>query len=54
MNVPEQAPASAGLELDRIFHAYGDTPVVDGVSMRSRPVNWSPFSGHPAAAKPRC
>ena len=37
MNVPEQAPASAGLELDRIFHAYGDTPVVDGVSIAIAP-----------------
>jgi putative spermidine/putrescine transport system ATP-binding protein len=25
--------AGAGLELDRIFHRYGDTPVVDGVSI---------------------
>jgi putative spermidine/putrescine transport system ATP-binding protein len=37
MNDTESAPVSVGLELDRIFHAYGDTPVVDGVSIAIAP-----------------
>lgn len=37
MNTTEPAPAHVGLELDRIFHRYGDTPVVDGVSLSIAP-----------------
>jgi putative spermidine/putrescine transport system ATP-binding protein len=37
MNDTVSAPASMGLELDRIFHAFGDTPVVDGVSIAIAP-----------------
>jgi putative spermidine/putrescine transport system ATP-binding protein len=37
MNTAEPAPAHVGLELDRIFHRYGDTPVVDGVSISIAP-----------------
>ncbi len=37
MTLAEPAPAHAGLELDRIFHRYGDTPVVDGVSISIAP-----------------
>jgi putative spermidine/putrescine transport system ATP-binding protein len=37
MTQDEPAPASVGLELDRIFHSYGDTPVVDGVSISIAP-----------------
>src|SRR6195952_439348 len=37
MNPSEPAPTPVGLELDRIFHAYGDTPVVDGVSIAIAP-----------------
>jgi putative spermidine/putrescine transport system ATP-binding protein len=33
MNNTERPASHAGLELDRIFHRYGDTPVVDGVSL---------------------
>jgi putative spermidine/putrescine transport system ATP-binding protein len=37
MNIAEPTPAHVGLELDRIFHRYGDTPVVDGVSLSIAP-----------------
>src|SRR3981189_673919 len=37
MNIVESASAHVGLELDRIFHRYGDTPVVDGVSLTIAP-----------------
>jgi putative spermidine/putrescine transport system ATP-binding protein len=37
MNTAEPASAHVGLELDRIFHRYGDTPVVDGVSLTIAP-----------------
>jgi putative spermidine/putrescine transport system ATP-binding protein len=37
MNTARLAPAHVGLELDRIFHRYGDTPVVDGVSISIAP-----------------
>ena len=37
MNVAEPASAVPGLELERIFHRYGDTPVVDGVSLAITP-----------------
>ena len=33
----ERSPSPVGLELDRIFHRYGDTPVVDGVSLSIAP-----------------
>jgi putative spermidine/putrescine transport system ATP-binding protein len=37
MNPTPSVPAPVGLELDRIFHRYGDTPVVDGVSISIAP-----------------
>jgi putative spermidine/putrescine transport system ATP-binding protein len=37
MTDTKSAPASVGLHLHRIFHAYGDTPVVDGVSLAIAP-----------------
>jgi putative spermidine/putrescine transport system ATP-binding protein len=37
MNTARPAPAHVGLELDHIFHRYGDTPVVDGVSISIAP-----------------
>jgi len=33
MTISAPDPAGLGLELDRIFHSYGDTPVVDNVSI---------------------
>ena len=37
MTDTERPPSPVGLELDRIFHRYGDTPVVDGVSLSIAP-----------------
>jgi putative spermidine/putrescine transport system ATP-binding protein len=37
MKTTAPVPAEAGLQLDRIFHRYGDTPVVDGVSISIAP-----------------
>jgi energy-coupling factor transporter ATP-binding protein EcfA2 len=37
MNIAVPTPAHVGLGLDRIFHRYGDTPVVDGVSLSIAP-----------------
>ena len=37
MKPSEPAPTPVGLDLDRIFHRYGDTPVVDSVSIAIAP-----------------
>jgi putative spermidine/putrescine transport system ATP-binding protein len=37
MTPTPSVPTPVGLELDRIFHRYGDTPVVDGVSISIAP-----------------
>jgi putative spermidine/putrescine transport system ATP-binding protein len=37
MNSSESPPTPVGLELDRIIHRYGDTQVVDGVSISIAP-----------------